>query len=104
MLKILQLRVTCTCAFRKSCDCPRQKNYILFIIQGTSETDIWLRTRSNLSANVPVEISRLYSTGKMISTFHEKTQVKSTVSTTSRRDLIFVIPEGVCNLIQYVIQ
>ena len=35
---------------------------------------------------------------------HEKTQVKSTVSTTSRRDLIFVIPEGVCNLIQYVTQ
>ena len=69
MLKILQLRVTCTCAYRKSCDCPRQKNYILLIIQGTSETDIWLGTRSNLSANVPVEISRLYSTGKMISAF-----------------------------------
>ena len=47
------------------------------------------------------------STKKMVSVvveYHEKTQVKSTVSTTSRRDLIFVIPEGVCNLIQYVIQ
>ena len=29
--------------------------------------------------------------------------MKSTVSTTSRRDLIFVVPEGVCNVIQYVI-
>ena len=44
---------------------------------------------------------RLYTSMYMS---HEKTQVKSTVSTTSRRDLIFVIPEGVCNLIQYVIQ
>ena len=34
---------------------------------------------------------------------HEGTQVKCTVSTTSRRDLIFVVPEGVCNVIQYVI-
>ena len=42
---------------------------MLLIIQSTGETDIWLGTRSNLSANVPVEISRLYSTVKMISAF-----------------------------------
>ena len=38
-------------------------------MQSTGETDIWLGTRSNLSANVSVEISRLYSTVKMISAF-----------------------------------
>ena len=42
---------------------------MLLIVQSTGETDIWLGTRSNLSANVPVEISRLYSTVKMISAF-----------------------------------
>ena len=35
---------------------------------------------------------------------HEGTQMKSTVSTTSRRDLIFVVPWGVSNLIEYVIE
>ena len=69
MLKIVQRRVAFTCADRKSWNFPRQKNYILLIIQSTGETDIWLGTRSNLSANVPVEISKLYSTTKMISAF-----------------------------------
>ena len=37
--------------------------------KSTGETEIWLGMRSNLSANVPVEIHGLYSTIKMISAF-----------------------------------
>ena len=53
----------------KSWGCPGQKNHALLIIKSTGETEIWLGTRSNLSANVPVEINGLSSIIKMISSF-----------------------------------
>ena len=51
------------------------KNHVLLIIKSTGETEIWLGTRSNLSANVPVEINGLYSTIKMISAFVSPSEI-----------------------------
>ena len=54
---------------------------LLLTVQSTGEPGIRLGTKSNLSVNVPVEISELYSTIKMISAFfspREKTaEIKS---------------------------
>ena len=39
---------------------------LCLILQSSNETNIWFGTRSNLSANLPVDISGLCSTVKMI--------------------------------------
>ena len=47
----------------------RARKKFLLIIQSTGEPDIWHETKTNLTANVSVEISGLYLTVKMISQF-----------------------------------